>query len=90
MPYGKEDRDDHDNDDESQVAKCLIHIDERLQRLEYTLARPALGRQMNIEQFRMSQEWKMVALVMDRLYFVVYIVALVLSSVIFFPRPKPT
>lgn len=40
------------------------------------------------EQGEVTHEWRLVANVLDRLFFIVYLVAIILSLVFLFPRPS--
>lgn len=76
--------------DERNITKSLVTMDERILRLEAgTSGRCRSSCQdEGCDYNYISNEWKMVSAVMDRLFFVLYITALVLSAVIFFPRPN--
>lgn len=80
-PLGDEARSEG-SEDRLSTRNFALLLDERLQRMESQMSR---GNDPDYK--RMVNEWKMVGMVMDRLFFSFYIVGLVLSAVFFFPRP---
>ena len=73
----------------SQSTEYIVQIDEKLRKLETLIVQNGDRTCEEVEHdYRIARtQWRNVAIVMDRLFFVMYLITLIVTFVLLFPRP---
>ena len=71
------------------AAECIVQLDGKLRKIETMVAEmaenedPERGRDLRILRIK----WRNVSMVMDRMFFVLYLVVIIITMLILFPYP---
>ena len=70
------------------IGASLCELSSAVERLEMYMF-SAGGEECDLGLSRYSMQWRQVAIVLDRLFFVMYVIAIVCSLLTLFPRESP-